>query len=123
MDTLPAREGEALEKARRRGDMDRDPSTIQNIRERVVHESDWAQYKPAIEQWKSVTGREAPEPVELNDKSKPQLSACFVEWMMGLPDGWVTDVVNRKDAIKMLGNGVVPQQAFEALTVLFEEDV
>ena len=36
---------------------------------------------------------------------------------MGLPDGWVTDVpgVSRNDALRGLGNGVVPQQAFEAL--------
>jgi DNA (cytosine-5)-methyltransferase 1 len=37
--------------------------------------------------------------------------------MMGLPAGWVTDVpgISRNDQLKMLGNGVVPQQAVEAL--------
>ena len=37
--------------------------------------------------------------------------------MMGLPDGWVTDTpgITRNDALKMCGNGVVPQQAAEAL--------
>lgn len=36
---------------------------------------------------------------------------------MGLPDGWITDVpgVTPKQAIKMCGNGVVPQQAAEAV--------
>ena len=32
---------------------------------------------------------------------------------MGLPDGWVCDVpdTNRTAQLKMLGNGIVPQQA------------
>ena len=37
--------------------------------------------------------------------------------MMGLPDGWITDVpgITRNEALKACGNGVVPQQAAEAL--------
>jgi DNA (cytosine-5)-methyltransferase 1 len=36
--------------------------------------------------------------------------------MMGLPAGWVTDVpISRNEQLKALGNGVVPQQAVEAL--------
>jgi DNA (cytosine-5)-methyltransferase 1 len=37
--------------------------------------------------------------------------------MMGLSSGWVTDVPNltRSDQLRMLGNGVVPQQAHAAL--------
>lgn len=40
--------------------------------------------------------------------------------MMGLPDGWVTDVPGLSIAkqLKVLGNGVVPQQAAYALGVL-----
>jgi DNA (cytosine-5)-methyltransferase 1 len=39
--------------------------------------------------------------------------------MMGLPDGWVTDAVDgRSHQLRILGNGVVPQQAAHALTVL-----
>lgn len=35
---------------------------------------------------------------------------------MGLPAGWVTDVpISRNEQLKALGNGVVPQQAAEAL--------
>lgn len=36
---------------------------------------------------------------------------------MGLPAGWVTDVLGltRNDQLRLLGNGVVPQQATEAL--------
>ena len=40
------------------------------------------------------------------------MSSRFVEWMMGLPDGWVTGVgLSRTQELKILGNGVVPQQA------------
>lgn len=44
--------------------------------------------------------------------------ARFVEWMMGLPAGWVTDVpgLSRTAQLKLLGNGVVPQQAEYALS-------
>jgi DNA (cytosine-5)-methyltransferase 1 len=41
--------------------------------------------------------------------------------MMGLPDGWVTSHgLNSSQELKMLGNGVVPQQAYEAITQLIE---
>jgi DNA (cytosine-5)-methyltransferase 1 len=35
--------------------------------------------------------------------------------MMGLPAGWVTDLLGRTAALKVLGNGVVPQQAAAAV--------
>jgi DNA (cytosine-5)-methyltransferase 1 len=50
-----------------------------------------------------------------------KLSAKFVEYMMGLPKGWVTDLpLSRNQQLKMLGNGVVPQQAYYALQLLCE---
>lgn len=56
----------------------------------------------------------APNPLEL-DKLNPK----FVEYMMGLPDGWVTDLdISRSQQLKLLGNGVVPQQAYLALQLL-----
>lgn len=43
----------------------------------------------------------------------------FVEWMMMLPAGWVTDVIgSRSKALRCLGNGVVPAQAAYALRLL-----
>ena len=48
-----------------------------------------------------------------------KLNALFVEYMMGLPVGWVTDTgLSRAQQLKMLGNGVVPQQAELALELL-----
>ena len=50
-----------------------------------------------------------------------KLNAVFVEYMMGLPTGWVTDLpLSRAQQLKMLGNGVVPQQAYYALELLCE---
>jgi DNA (cytosine-5)-methyltransferase 1 len=42
---------------------------------------------------------------------------------MGLPAGWVTDVLGLtvNDQLKMLGNGVVPQQAEAALRRLLAQ--
>ena len=56
-----------------------------------------------------------PNPLDQDDK----LNAKFVEYMMGLPDGWVTDIgLSRAQQLKILGNGVVPQQAHYALELL-----
>jgi DNA (cytosine-5)-methyltransferase 1 len=52
---------------------------------------------------------------------KRRLNPRFVEWMMGLPDGWVTGHgLSAAKELKMLGNGVVPQQAHAAITQLLE---
>ena len=63
-------------------------------------------------------GRPAPSPTELSGRGAQYLSPRFTEWMMGLPDGWVTDPaigISRQEQIKACGNGVVPQQATAAL--------
>ena len=82
----------------------------------------WGAYEPAIRRWERVLGRPAPAPTELSAKGKPQLSPVFVEWMMGLEQGWVTEVpdISRANQLKMLGNGVVPQQALAALQIMTE---
>ena len=61
-------------------------------------------------------GRIAPTPVD--DKG---VNPVFVEWVMGLPEGHVTSLdISRAGKLKMLGNGVVPQQAALALHLLAE---
>ena len=50
------------------------------------------------------------------------MNPWFVEWMLGLPEGWVCDLgLSRTAMLKMLGNGVVPQQTALALEVLSDE--
>jgi DNA (cytosine-5)-methyltransferase 1 len=54
-----------------------------------------------------------------NALDQGRLSAKFVEYMMGLPTGWVTDCqLSNNNQLKLLGNGVVPQQAYYALGLL-----
>lgn len=77
----------------------------------------WAQFEPAIRQWEAVLNREAPAPLIENQKLNP----AFTEWMMGLPEGWITNVeISWTQKIKACGNGVVPQQAKLALTRLIK---
>lgn len=79
----------------------------------------WGQYEAAVRLWESLT-RPAPAPTLPDGKNgNHRLAAVFPEWMMGYPAGWVTDILRRNPAIKACGNGVVPQQAFAALTVLW----
>ncbi|MDH6283136.1 DNA (cytosine-5-)-methyltransferase [Prescottella agglutinans] len=81
---------------------------------------DWGAYAPAVRRWERLT-RPAPAPTEPNKNNRPRLSAPFAEWMMGLPDGWVTDPaigISRGDQLKAVGNGVCPQQAVAAIRIL-----
>jgi DNA (cytosine-5)-methyltransferase 1 len=85
---------------------------------------DWAEYTAAVRRWEALT-RPAPRPLEPNTRGDMRLSARFVEWMMGLPDGFVVDVPDlpRTAAFRILGNGVVPQQAAEALRLLLTDSM
>jgi DNA (cytosine-5)-methyltransferase 1 len=77
----------------------------------------FGQYAPAIARWEAILGRPAPAPTEPTGRDGAhRLSPRFVEFLMGLDDGWVTDVgLTRNEQLKALGNGVVPQQAVAAL--------
>lgn len=83
----------------------------------LTGQSAWGDYATAIARWEHVFGRPAPAPTQTSSKGNPQLSARFTEWLMGLPDGWITDVpgITRNEALRLCGNGVVPQQAIAAL--------
>ena len=83
-------------------------------------------YGPAILTWALMTGMAPPlllvdHPVRsLHPRfpeSKDATNTEFIEWMMGLPAGWVTGVpgLTRAQQIKALGNGVCPQQGAAAL--------
>lgn len=86
---------------------------------RATRDTQWGKYAAAIERWEAVT-RPAPPPTEPNTRGNPRLAPVFPEWMMGWPAGWVTALVvlgliSRNDALRIIGNGVCPQQAIAAL--------
>lgn len=77
---------------------------------------------PAVQRWESET-RPAPAPVVLNRNGRRQINVRFSEWMMGMPDGWVTDTlkVPRYAQLQLIGNAVVPQQARQAIQDLVKD--
>ena len=86
----------------------------------------WGRYALGIRRWEHLTGREAPSPALLNDDRQYRPAPRFVEWLMGLPDGWVTDPglgLTPPEQLTALGNGVVPLQAVHALQVLVPQDL
>ena len=81
----------------------------------------WGRYAAAIARWEHITGRAAPAPALLNDSAGPRPASAFVEWLMGLPAGWVTHslpALTLNQQLAALGNGVLPLQATLALTRL-----
>ncbi|MFD9813971.1 hypothetical protein [Streptomyces sp. NPDC059080] len=76
----------------------------------------WGEYLPAIRRWEALTGQAAPPPTEVGPRGGRRLAAPFAEWLMGLPRGFVTGVegLSRSQQLKMIGNGVVWQQAYHA---------
>ena len=96
-------------------------ATKGRIKDQVLT-TNWGKFEPAIRRWEQAT-RPAPAPTKPDGKDgNHRLSSLFTEWMMGLPDGWVTGHgLKRNDELKMCGNGVVPQQAVLALRYLLQD--
>ena len=86
--------------------------------------TDWGKFEPAVRLWEQEIKRQAPSPTKPDGKEGAhRLSSKFTEWMMGLPEGWITDVgLKRNEELKLAGNGVVPQQAELALRLLLNSD-
>lgn len=81
----------------------------------------WGKYATAIDRWERILGRPAPAPTEPSPNDNARLSPRFVEWMMGLPDGWVTGAdldLGYRAQLRLLGNGVLPAQGTAALAYL-----
>lgn len=83
--------------------------------------SRWSEYIPAIRRWEQALGCPAPPPAQPGPGGRPWLAAEFAEWMMGIPS-LVTQVpgIARTHQLRIIGNGVVPQQASMALRLLIE---
>ncbi|GAB3861950.1 hypothetical protein ACFPIJ_47195 [Dactylosporangium cerinum] len=86
-------------------------------------ENRWGEYATAVARWEQLLGRPVPDPSQPGRHGKPVLAPPFVEWLMGLPELWVTNpqlALPRTRALRVLGNGVVPQQAAAALCLLLD---
>lgn len=80
----------------------------------------WGVHASAVRRWERRLGRPVPEPTIAGTRRARVLSPHLVEWMMGLEEGRVTGVpgLSREQQLRLLGNGVVPQQAEHALRSL-----
>lgn len=65
---------------------------------------------------------EAARRTSLRDTGWPNGGVGRARRALGLPDGWVTDVpgLTRNQQLTLLGNGVVPRQAFAAYRDLLD---
>jgi hypothetical protein len=83
--------------------------------------ADWGPYEAAVRRWEHALGCRAPAPAERVPGQRLRLAAAFAEWLMGVP-GWVTGVtgIPRTAQLRVIGNGVVPQQAAAALRLLIQ---
>lgn len=83
----------------------------------------WGDSAPAILTWAMLTGHNPPPIVGDREDYRAETTTEFVEWLMGLPPGWVTGVpgLTRNHQLKALGNGVVPAQAAAALQDLLAQ--
>ncbi|WP_084516235.1 DNA cytosine methyltransferase [Microbacterium luticocti] len=82
----------------------------------------WGRYALAIARWEHITGRPAPAPAILNGEPVRRPAPRFVEWLMGLPAGWVTDVVSQTTGdpiperpVPTLPEGAAPAGLWEGL--------
>lgn len=113
------------DRAESSGDRPRDPARSALTRGDVRADRGvlrrWGRYAGAIARWERITGRPAPAPAILNERGGPRPAPAFVEWLMGLDEGWVTDPrhgLSHPQQLVALGNGVLPGQAVLALRKL-----
>lgn len=114
--TYPSGSGDAYQERLRQLD-GREPTFLS-----LDHVVDWGRYADAIDRAAQATGTPPPPPTIENRHGDPVLSPAFVEWMMMLPTGHVTELeqIARTNQLKILGNGVVPWQAVHNYNRLIE---
>lgn len=97
----------------------RPPEKATKLATRIEY-TDFGMYATAIARWEQVLGRPAPAPTvpPTREGGRARLSTRFVEWLMGIPEGHVTGEdlgLTREQQLRLLGNGVVPQQGAAAI--------
>lgn len=87
----------------------------------AVQPEHWGKFADAIALWEAVIGRPAPDPTVPAPRGGRRLNPALSEWMMGYPEGYLTNELERNDALRCAGNGVVPLQAATAWDMLAPE--
>lgn len=84
----------------------------------VSHADSWGDYAAAIDRHEALMGTSPPNSTD----NRGRLAPAFVEWMMMLPVGWVTDLeLARTVQLRILGNGAIPIQAAAAYSSLLDD--
>lgn len=86
------------------------------------HVQRWGKYAIAIARWEHIVDAPAPNPALLTERFGIRPAPDFVEWLMGLEVGWVTNSalgLTANQQLAALGNGVLPLQAVCALRALY----
>lgn len=88
----------------------------------------WPEEKTGIDSHTGLVGYPPPgEVLVRGPRGGRRFNTQFIEWMMGVPEGYVTGleregVYGWRDSARMLGNGVVPQQAAAALSRIISDN-
>ncbi|HET6481235.1 MAG TPA: DNA (cytosine-5-)-methyltransferase, partial [Actinoplanes sp.] len=83
----------------------------------AVQPEHWGRFAGAVTRHARIFG-DPPAPTEPNRNGAPRLAPAFAEWLMCLPAGHVTGPLDRKAALKAIGNGVCPPQVAAAWALL-----
>jgi DNA (cytosine-5)-methyltransferase 1 len=84
----------------------------------AVQEQHWGKFAAAVALWEQVTGRPVPDPTVPAPRGGRRLNPELSEWMMGYPLGYLTGELERNEALRCAGNGVVSLQAATAWDLL-----
>jgi DNA (cytosine-5)-methyltransferase 1 len=116
---IPGEAGKVIDGSNRTINRSSDTTSSDSDNQYQSHNGQMSQLGRRFTSRRKMHLQKAPDALDKDGK----LSAAFVEYMMGLPEGWVTDAgLSRAQQLKMLGNGVVPQQAELALELLTPVD-
>lgn len=96
-----------------------------NLRTAVIGER-FGKYSAAVERWAQLCGVDPPEPTERGPRGGLRLAPAFPAWMMGLDidlENGLFAGAGRTDVLRMVGNGVMPQQGAAALCLLLDPGI
>lgn len=88
----------------------------------VVTHDLWADYREAEDRAARTIGRPHPARTRVNKTRRESISTAYVEWMMGLPPGYVTNNTDIPISAqnRALGNMCTPRQAHAAVANLLD---